>query len=141
MRPLAEGPPCPVQNEDFLVNSAHELPVRVEITGKPTLIMNEERGEVVKDHDPMLVETLTERETQILQLVAEEGLENSDLAERLRISMATVKTHVVHILSKLYVDSRILAAILYLVYEQRKAVASDVEGNVAVGGGRVLRLV
>ena len=56
-------------------------------------------------------EGLTEREGQILALIAE-GLTNREIAVRLFISNATVKTHVNHIFAKLGVNDR-RAAIAY----------------------------
>ncbi|MGW4647315.1 response regulator [Kitasatospora sp. NPDC004289] len=52
--------------------------------------------------------TLSPREAEILQLLAE-GLANRQIAKRLFISEATVKTHLVHIYDKLGVDSRTAA--------------------------------
>ncbi|WP_412541778.1 response regulator transcription factor [Longispora sp. K20-0274] len=52
--------------------------------------------------------TLSPREVEILQLLAE-GLTNEQIAARLFISRATVKTHLVHIFGKLGVDSRTAA--------------------------------
>ncbi|MEV6966576.1 response regulator transcription factor [Hamadaea sp. NPDC051192] len=51
---------------------------------------------------------LSARETEIVTLLAE-GLTNQQIARRLLISEATVKTHLVHIFSKLGVDSRTAA--------------------------------
>jgi DNA-binding CsgD family transcriptional regulator len=48
---------------------------------------------------------LTERETEILQLVAN-GLVTPEIAQKLAISPETVKTHVLHILAKLEARSR-----------------------------------
>ncbi|MDQ4214374.1 response regulator transcription factor [Microbacterium capsulatum] len=48
---------------------------------------------------------LTGREQEVLALVAE-GLSNREIAVRLFIGEATVKTHVVHLLDKLGADSR-----------------------------------
>ncbi len=52
---------------------------------------------------------LSERESQILDLVAE-GLRNKEIAERLGITEKTVKNHVSNILKALQVDSRTEAA-------------------------------
>ncbi|WP_137815216.1 ATP-binding protein [Gandjariella thermophila] len=50
-------------------------------------------------------DTLTRRETQIAELIAE-GLTNKEIAARLVISQRTVETHVEHILTKLGFSSR-----------------------------------
>jgi DNA-binding NarL/FixJ family response regulator len=52
---------------------------------------------------------LTEREVQILGLLAD-GLANKEMARRLLVSEATVKSHLSHIYSKLGVDTRAGAA-------------------------------
>lgn len=52
--------------------------------------------------------TLSARETEVLRLVAD-GESNSAIAARLHISDATVKSHLVHIFSKLGVSSRTAA--------------------------------
>jgi DNA-binding CsgD family transcriptional regulator len=48
---------------------------------------------------------LTDRETEILQLVAD-GLANPEIADRLFVARETVKSHVRHILAKLDARSR-----------------------------------
>lgn len=53
-------------------------------------------------------ETLSDRELEVLRLVAG-GASNRELAERLYISEATVKSHLVHIYTKLGVNDRAAA--------------------------------
>ena len=62
---------------------------------------------------PESPETLTERETEVLRLLAR-GRSNKEIAHDLTIGEKTVKTHVSNILSKLSVPSRTQAA-LYAV--------------------------
>ncbi len=62
-----------------------------------------------RSHDELLVEQLTEREIEVLQLLAE-GASSGEIAERLGVSPNTVRTHVQGILSKLQVHSRLEAA-------------------------------
>jgi len=64
-------------------------------------------------------EPLTERENEVLILVAQ-GLSNQEIAQKLVISEATVRTHVSRILSKLHVASRTQAAL----YALREGLAS-----------------
>lgn len=59
---------------------------------------------------PAAPEPLTERETEILGLVAE-GLANKEIARRLSIAEKTVKTHLTSIFQKLGVQSRVQAAL------------------------------
>jgi NarL family two-component system response regulator LiaR len=54
---------------------------------------------------------LTRRERQVLALVVE-GLSNSEIAQRLQLSTATVRLHVGHVLVKLDVPNRTAAAVL-----------------------------
>jgi two-component system, NarL family, response regulator LiaR len=56
---------------------------------------------------------LTDREIEILQLIVR-GCSNSEIAEKLFVTVGTVKTHVRHILNKLCVDDRTHAAVLAL---------------------------
>ena len=63
--------------------------------------------------EPATPEPLTERELEVLRLVAR-GLSNQQIAYKLTISEATVRTHVSNILSKLHLASRIQAALYAL---------------------------
>jgi DNA-binding NarL/FixJ family response regulator len=54
--------------------------------------------------------TLTERELEVLELIVE-GCSNALIAERLYITVGTVKTHVRNILNKLCADDRTQAAV------------------------------
>ncbi len=51
------------------------------------------------------IESLTEREREVLQLIAQ-GDSNQEIARRLVVSLATVKTHVNHVFAKLGAESR-----------------------------------
>jgi DNA-binding NarL/FixJ family response regulator len=51
------------------------------------------------------VETLTAREKEVLELVMQ-GLENQEIADRMSVSIATIRFHLQHIYEKLHVHSR-----------------------------------
>jgi DNA-binding NarL/FixJ family response regulator len=53
---------------------------------------------------------LTERELEVLQLIVD-GYSNAEIAEKLYITLGTVKTHVRKILNKLSADDRTQAAV------------------------------
>lgn len=57
------------------------------------------------------LDDLTERETEVLALVAR-GMSNAEIAEELTISPATAKTHVAHLLTKLDARDRIQLVII-----------------------------
>ena len=59
--------------------------------------------------DPL--NALTEREKQILELVAE-GLTNREIGERLHLAEKTIKHYMTNVLQKLHVRSRVQAALL-----------------------------
>lgn len=56
---------------------------------------------------------LSGRELEVLEAVAQ-GLSNRDIGRRLRVSEATVKTHLLHVFTKLGVDNRTAAATVAL---------------------------
>jgi NarL family two-component system response regulator LiaR len=64
---------------------------------------------------PPTTDPLTEREVEVLRLVAQ-GLSNVEIAEKLVVSERTVRTHVSHILDKLHLANRTQMA-LYAVRE------------------------
>ena len=68
---------------------------------------------------PPTPDPLTPREVGVLRLVAQ-GLENPEIAEKLVITEATVRTHVSNITSKLHLASRTQAAL----YALREGIAS-----------------
>jgi two-component system, NarL family, response regulator LiaR len=69
--------------------------------------------------NPPTPEPLTERELEVLQLVSQ-GLSNQEIAERLVIGDATVRTHIGNILGKLHLANRVQAAL----YALRKGLSS-----------------
>lgn len=55
-----------------------------------------------------LLEPLSERELEVLRLI-EAGISNKAIADRLYLSLATVKTHINHLYAKLAVENRVQA--------------------------------
>jgi len=71
------------------------------------------RPEIRRARPPEL-DTLTEREHEVLELVAQ-GLSNDEIAQRLFISPTTAKTHVSHVMMKLAARDR--AQLVVIAYE------------------------
>jgi DNA-binding NarL/FixJ family response regulator len=65
---------------------------------------------------PAALDALTDREREVLTLIAR-GLSNTELAEHLHLSPATVKTHIGHLLAKLQARDR--AQLVIAAYETR----------------------
>lgn len=61
----------------------------------------------------LLLQKLTEREKAVLNNLAK-GMMNKELADVLKLSVATVRTHIQHIYEKLQVNTRIEAVNMYL---------------------------
>ncbi|MFF8029995.1 response regulator [Streptomyces sp. NPDC016626] len=61
--------------------------------------------------DPAVLDSLTRREREVLSCLGQ-GLSNADIAVRLDMAEATVKTHVSRLLGKLELRSRVQAAVL-----------------------------
>ncbi|MFE7845689.1 response regulator [Microbacterium sp. NPDC057407] len=75
-------------------------------------------GSAAGDLGPAVTVDLTERETEVLRLMAQ-ALSNAEIARRLYIGEATVKTHVSNVLQKLGARDRVAA----VVYAHRHGLA------------------
>lgn len=69
------------------------------------------------DTSNAVLQKLTAREKEVLEYLAK-GMINKELAETLKLSVATVRTHVQNIYEKLQVNTRIEAVNLYLRRQQ-----------------------
>ncbi|MGF1491225.1 MAG: response regulator [Microcoleaceae cyanobacterium] len=74
-------------------------------TATTTIEALDPQAQQIMEADP-----LTERELEVLELIVG-GCSNADIAEKLYITVGTVKTHVRSILNKLCVDDRTQAAV------------------------------
>ncbi len=89
--------------------AAGELVVAPAMTAKMIDLL---RGEQPGQEPKSSLKLLTEREREIIQLLAR-GESNKVIAQNLSISYDTVKQHVRHILTKLNLSSRVKAAVLF----------------------------
>ena len=76
--------------------------------------------------EPLTPDPLTERELEVLRLVAQ-GKSNKEIAEQLVIADMTVRAHVSNVLGKLHLASRTQAAL----YALRKGIASLDDSQIA----------
>jgi len=109
--------------------AAGEILVEPRVLAKLMPVLAAERQ--ATQHDRQRVARLTRRERQVLELMAQ-GHRNEVIADRLFISLATVRTHAQNILSKLGVHSQLeavaLAARSGVVGEPTTAVKPGGEG-------------
>jgi len=90
--------------------SARELAaaIRSAYQGKMTLAPEAAAALVHAHTHAREMDELTEREREVLKLMVD-GLNNSQIAERLVVSLSTVKFHIGNILMKLRVENRVAA--------------------------------
>jgi DNA-binding NarL/FixJ family response regulator len=88
------------------------------VAGGDALVMPARTRRLIEAHyrpsgvaRPAAIKTLTAREAEVLVEVAG-GLDNEAIGEKLHVSVATIRTHVTHILSKLDARSRVQAVVM-----------------------------
>jgi two-component system response regulator DevR len=99
--------------------------------GATARLMARMRGESTHDEQPKVLETLTEREREILALIGE-GLTNREIGQRLFLAEKTVKNHISRLLAKLGVERRVQAAVI----ATHAAAEQQAGGRGAHGSGR-----
>jgi DNA-binding NarL/FixJ family response regulator len=104
---------------DALVSALHRVAAGEFLLSADTLrrIIQYQRTEAVRQRRRSdLIHQLTDRELEVLALVGS-GLDNRAIAEKLYVSVTTVRSHVQHLLAKLGLHSRLQAAVLANQYE------------------------
>jgi DNA-binding NarL/FixJ family response regulator len=108
---------------DTLVSALHRAAAGEFLLSADTLrrIIQHQRTETLQQRKRAdAIRRLTERELEILALVGS-GLDNRMIAEKLTVSVTTVRSHVQHMLAKLGLHSRLEAA----VFATRHELAAD----------------
>jgi two-component system, NarL family, response regulator LiaR len=82
--------------------------IRSANSGKMTLSTEAAEALVRVSEQTREIDKLTERELEVLKLMVD-GLNNAEIAERLVVSLSTVKYHISNILAKFCVDNRVAA--------------------------------
>lgn len=85
--------------------------IRAAKDGKMTLSPEAAQALVRATQQMKEAETFTDREREVLKLMVE-GLNNAEIAERLVVSLSTVKYHISNILMKMGVENRVAAVTL-----------------------------
>jgi NarL family two-component system response regulator LiaR len=100
--------------------SARELEAAIRSAKAGTMTLSPEAAQslVRATQQAEETETLTGREREILKLMVE-GMNNAEIAERMVVSLSTVKYHISNILMKLGVDNRVAAVTMAI---QRKLI-------------------
>lgn len=104
---------------DALVSALHRAAAGEFLLSADTLrrIIQFQRTEAVRERRRAdMIQQLTERELEVLALVGS-GLDNRMIAEKLYVSVTTVRSHVQHVLAKLGLHSRLQAAVLANQYK------------------------
>ncbi|MCB1758501.1 MAG: two-component system response regulator NarL [Gammaproteobacteria bacterium] len=99
-----------MEPEDILASLRRAAAGRVVISDRLTQLIAHALREEKKSPAGRQAPNLTDREQEILQLIAQ-GLSNKIIASQLGISEGTVKVHVKHLLKKLKLHSRVEAAV------------------------------
>jgi two-component system response regulator DevR len=116
---------------DTLVSALHRAAAGEFLLSADTLrrIIQYQRTEVLRQRQRAdVIRRLTERELEVLALVGS-GLDNRKIAEKLYVSVTTVRSHVQHVLAKLDLHSRLQAAVLANQYELAAGAAQASDGR------------